>query len=156
MDSQRLTRVVQLVAAVGTVAAMAFLLPNGHIGPAVGVGVAGAVLVAGLAVIDRKVVPARQGTLSPAEREHNLAVVRTMWRGLLAVGLAAVVVGAVLTVTGIGDDGVAHALLVWVGPHTIAAGLGGYTGYTVMRRELTGDGQSTTTRGDSTPAQREG
>lgn len=156
MDSQRLTRVIQAVAAVGTVAAAAFLLLNGHTGPAVGVGVAGAVLVAALAVIDRKVIPARKGALSAAEREHNLAVVLRMGHGLVVVGLAAIVVGAVLTATGLGDDGVARRLLLWVGSNAIVGALGVYTGYTVVRRDLTKNGESTSARGDSTPAQRDG
>jgi hypothetical protein len=47
-------------------------------------------------------------------------------------------------------------MLLWVGTNAVAGGLGSYTGYTVVRRDLTRNDESTSARGDSTPAPREG
>ncbi|NCT90486.1 hypothetical protein GXB85_05925 [Cellulomonas sp. APG4] len=142
MNAQRLIRLTQSAVAVVTVAAVAFLLLSGHTGPAVGVGVAGAVLVAALALVQRQAAPSRQEALSAGRRERNLALALRLGHALTAIGLASIAVGAVLSATGSGDDTVARILLMSAGPFAIAAGLGAYTGYTVMRRDLTRDGRS--------------
>lgn len=118
-----------------TVAAAAFLLVVGHEVPALAVTIAGALLVTFMTVLGRWVVPARQGALSAADRRRNLAAVRIIAHVFAVTGVVVLAVGAVLTLTGVGDPDVARLLLVWMGPYTLVAALGMYTGRAVARRD---------------------
>lgn len=133
MEPSTFTRIIQIAATVVSLGAIAVLVVTEHYAAAVGVAIAGTLLVASTVMLDRRSELAGADGKRENRTPHNLRVVLRVGHVVAALGLLMIAIGALLAVGGAGGPDVATILLVWAGPFALVAAAGLYSAYAVQK-----------------------